>query len=282
LDKLVADPGNAQHVIYFSKNGIIQGHFLIEDPLRDDAALMVHSLIKNNLIFKIFTGSDRTTANQYAKQLKIDPRCITTDCTPESKCNEIQALQYQGHTVAMFGDSGNDVNAIATANLGVAVLSPASHPMSEQAADVSLNNPSLLPVLNIFAVGRQTMGLIKQNLALSFAYNAASLAFVAYAIFAYPALLNPIFGAALMVVQSAFVILNAYRVKSQEARLPEIVSAEELIETPVMKSKPALHSRRRHSWAKSASQDCGETTPHAQHSFETLHGPFKGARVLRS
>jgi Cu2+-exporting ATPase len=274
-DKTVSDPGNAQHVIYFSKNGIIQGNFFIEDPLRDDATLMVHNLIKNNLKFKIFTGSDRSTANQYAKQLKIDPRCITTDCTPESKCSEIQALQYEGHKVAMFGDSGNDVNAIATANLGVAVFSPASHPMSEQAADVSLNNPSLLPVLDIFAVGRQTMGLIKQNLALSFAYNAASLAFVAYAIFAYPALLNPIFGAALMVAQSAFVILNAYRIKCQAASLPEVVGADELIDTPEMTSKPALNSRRRHSWSKIDALQCeGEnliSQPRSNNPARSVH-----------
>jgi hypothetical protein len=60
------------------------------------------------------------------------------------------------------------------------------------------------------------MKSIKQNLAISFAYNILSLGLVATAMFLFPTLLNPAFGAALMVVQSACVLANAYRIKIQD------------------------------------------------------------------
>lgn len=212
--------GNAQHIIYFMKNGKIEGYFLLEDPLREDAALMIKNLQKNNIKIRLLTATDRHTADQFAEQLNIPENWIKTDCTPQSKNMHIQYFKSQGDKVAMFGDAGNDINAIASADLGVAVTSPATDPMSQQHADATLNNHSLLPILQLFAVGRQTMGMIKQNLWVSFGYNIISLGFVACAMFLFPTVLNPAYGAALMAFQSACILCNAYRIKHQEAFLP--------------------------------------------------------------
>ncbi|MFI4956841.1 MAG: heavy metal translocating P-type ATPase [Gammaproteobacteria bacterium] len=229
LDKQVKDFDNAQHAIYFSKNGVVEGYFLLDDPLRDGAktASMIQNLIDNKMSVKVFTGASQDTAEQYAKQLGISSDCFVTDCVPtiadgaKNKCALIKALQEQGHKVAMFGDAGNDVEAIKAANFGVVVNSRSTDPMAEQESDASINSDTLLPqVLKLIAVGRQTMRHIKQNLAVSFAYNAMSLVYVGCAVFLKPDLLNPAFGAGLMVFQSLFIVLNAMRINLQEAKLP--------------------------------------------------------------
>jgi P-type Cu2+ transporter len=211
----VVDTLDANHVIYFTKNGQVRAHFLMKDPLRDDAKTVIQTLLQQKKSLRILTGANRETAKQYAHELGLDHSHFITDCEPEDKEDFIQALRDNGKQVAMFGDSGNDAEAITRANLGVVISSPATDPMSEQTADITLTNTSLMPILQIFAVGKQTMRSIKQNLGISFAYNFLSLGFVALAIFAFPGFLNPAFGAGLMVVQSACVMANAYRIKSQ-------------------------------------------------------------------
>lgn len=211
----------AQHVIYFSVNDEIKGHFLLKDELRDDASKVIDTLRHNNLQVKILTGADHHTAQQYAKQLTINPRDIVTGCTPAGKSQYIRLLQEQGHKVAMIGDAGNDTNAIAAADFGVIVSSSSTDPMAKQEADASIHAPSLLPLLNIFAVSKQTMRHIKQNLLISFAYNTLSLGYIACAIFLMPALLSPAIGAALMAAQSACILANAYRIKREEEMMPE-------------------------------------------------------------
>lgn len=220
------DTGNAQHIIYFMKNGKIEGYFLLEDPIRPDASLMLENLIKNKFHIRILTGTNRATADRYAAQLRVSPDWIQTDCTPQSKSDHLQYFKNQKHKVAMFGDSGNDTEAIASADLGVAITSPATDPMTLQQADATLNNHSLMPILQLFAVGRQTMRQIKQNLWISFGYNILSLGFVACAIFLFPTVLNPAFGAALMTFQSACILANAYRIKHQETTLPVFIKQQ--------------------------------------------------------
>jgi Cu2+-exporting ATPase len=226
----VKDFGHAQHAIYFSKNGIVEGYFLLEDPLRDgdQTASMIQNLIDNNMNVKVFTGASQDTAAQYSRQLGIPMSQFVTNCVPtkeegeNNKCALIKALQGQdeGHKVAMFGDAGNDVEAIKAANFGVVVNSRSTDPMAEQESDASINSDTLLPqVLKLMAVGRQTMRHINQNLGVSFIYNTGSLVYVACAVFLNPSLLNPAFGAGLMVVQSLFIVLNAMRINYQKARL---------------------------------------------------------------
>lgn len=264
-DKIVKDPGQAQHVIYFMKNGVVQGHFLIEDPLRPDAPQMIHRLLKNKKEVKILTGADQPTAHLYAKRLNIPSSWFVTDCTPKMKFDYIQALKASGRKVAMFGDSANDTNAIAAADLGIAVISPASHPMTSQSADVCLNNSNLLPLMQIFPVGKQTMHQIKQNLGISLVYNTLSLAYVACAMFFMPSLLNPAFGAGMMVVQSLCVFGNALRLKHQEANLQEAADPDDWTAPNQSIENNYVQSKPRSSWH--VSYESSEFSASKSHSW---------------
>ena len=122
----------------------------------------------------------------------------------------------------MVGDGINDSSAIAASHFGIAVNSISGNIRTQDAASAVIDpiNDSLLPVVTTFAVAKQTMRSIKQNLVISLAYNMSSMLIAGGVLVAVGFTLNPAIGVALMVLQVAFILLNQYRIRHQE--LPHI------------------------------------------------------------
>lgn len=219
----IANMGTAQHAIYYKKNGLSLGYILVDDPLREDAAWMVDSLKKNNINVKIATGASLKTVRCYLPFLGLTEEDVIVNCKPADKAALVQNEKDKGHTVVVVGDSANDTEAIAAAHLGVVINSPSTDPMTTQSADASINTPTLYPVLEMLALGKQSMRLVYTNLLISFGYNILSLGYVGYAAFSKPEWLNPSFGAVSMVGQTMCLLAIAFCVSLMKPRLAVVV-----------------------------------------------------------
>lgn len=233
LNEQPKDRSQAQKIIYFEKNGRVEGYFLLADPLRPGASSVLKTLLANKMECCILTGASDRDADQYAPLLGFDRDLFITNQTPDSKAQIILQLKEAGKQVAMVGDGENDTLALTHANLSVAIGSPGSPLISEQVADASLHSFSLQPLLQIFPAGQQVMRVIKQNLALSFTYNTLSLAYVCCCLTLMPSMLIPYAGAAVMVLLSASVMFNTYRVLRNTETLAQVAP-------PSPPSSPAL------------------------------------------
>ena len=93
--------------------------------------------------------------------------------TPEEKFAQVEALQAQGHRVAMMGDGINDAAALAAAH---ASLAPGSAlDATRSAADAVILAPSLAALPGLFRISRWSVRLSRQNFAISTLYNAIAI-----------------------------------------------------------------------------------------------------------
>jgi Cu2+-exporting ATPase len=140
-------------------------------------------------------------AKPVAFQLGI--RQVFADCTPQRKLEHMQALQQQGHKVAMIGDGLNDGPVLAGAHVSVAMGQAV--PLAQAQSDFVIQGGQLGMLPQLIAQARSTMRVVKQNLVWAAIYNAAC---VPLAVLGYlPAWLAGLG----MASSSLLVILNAAR-----------------------------------------------------------------------
>ncbi|ARB92415.1 heavy metal translocating P-type ATPase [Legionella longbeachae] len=201
-------------LVYVARNQEIIGVMVLTDPLRTDAHHTINALKVMGKEIHLCTGADEETALRYAKALGIEnvfANCIASSMenNHRSKTAYIHTLKKQGRKIAMIGDAGNDAEAIAACDLGIAIASDGSDELTQQVAGIVIHNQTLLPIASAFAISRQTVANINQNLAMNLIYNSAAIP--AAAIFT----LNPVICVALMITQACFTFLNVYRFKQQ-------------------------------------------------------------------
>ena len=124
---------------------------------------------------------------------------------PTTKADVIRDLQAQGRRVAMVGDGINDATALATADLGLALV--AGTDIALKAADIILVREDLLVVPDALTISRRTLRTIRTNLIWAFGYNVAAIPIAA------AGLLNPLIAAAAMSLSSVLVVYNSLRIQ---------------------------------------------------------------------
>lgn len=196
------------------------GYIVVTDPLRKDAKQMIDALIKMGKEVILCTGADEKTAMRYAKALgitKVHASCTATHIEEgdRSKPAFIHSLKKSGHVVAMVGDAANDAQALGESDFGIAILSHDSDELTRQHAGAIIQSDSLLPIVNIFAIARQTVTNINQNLLLSFAYNFVSILLAGGLLLAVGITVPPALGVVFMALQACTVLLNVYLFKNE-------------------------------------------------------------------
>lgn len=228
------------HVIYYVKNEKVMGSLLLEDPLREGAETAVRELTRMGKKVYLCTGSDKSTAQYYAKQLTIDQNDVYADMLPiprsdsedeeeieevDNKLQFIRSLQEkEKKKVAMIGDAGNDARAVKESRFGIAVTS-ASDPMTKYEADAVTEGASLLPILTAFAVAKETILNIKVNLVFSLIYNVLTTSIAGGILIPLGFMLNPAVGVALMVIQ--FAIVLGIQLLIMNHKLPHLENQQE-------------------------------------------------------
>jgi P-type E1-E2 ATPase len=161
----------------------------------------------------VLTGDNATTAAAVAKQLGLTD--VKADVLPEDKFHHIQALQKQGHIVAMAGDGVNDAPALAQADVGIAM--GAGTDVAMHSARVILVKGDLRGIAKARLLSHHTMKNIRQNLFFAFIYNFLGVPIAAGVLYPwFGILLSPMIASAAMSLSSVSVISNALRLRWSE------------------------------------------------------------------
>jgi Cu2+-exporting ATPase len=127
-------------------------------------------------------------------------------CSPQDKLEALQALQKQGHRVVMVGDGLNDGPVLAGADVSFALGQALA--LTQSQADMVLMSGRLDLLDAVLVRSRQTLRVVRQNLAWSVVYNAAC---VPLALMGW----LPAWAAGLgMALSSLLVVLNALRLST--------------------------------------------------------------------
>ena len=172
ISKLEAE-GKTVVAVYIEDK--LVGLIAVADTLGEDAKHTINEIKQMNKEVILISGDNERTANAIANKLGINN--VLAQVMPETKAQEVKKLQDQGKKVAMIGDGINDAPALTQADVGIAMSSGTDVAMSS--GHVILMKSDLYHVLSAFKIGQYSFKKIKQNLAMSFAYNAITISIAA-------------------------------------------------------------------------------------------------------
>ncbi|MDD7600673.1 MAG: heavy metal translocating P-type ATPase metal-binding domain-containing protein [Campylobacter sp.] len=189
---------------YFMYDGKLVARFFLGDELREGAKASIKELKKMGLKVLMLSGDKQIVASKVASELGIDKS--HGELNPEQKALLIKELQKSANVV-MVGDGINDILALKSANVGIAMGSGAS--VSVGISDVVLLRDELSDLVFALRLAKKTFKVIKENLFISLVYNALSIPL------AMAGFIIPLFAAISMSFSSLLVVLNSLRLKGQ-------------------------------------------------------------------
>lgn len=163
-----------ESIIYLAIDGHLRGAFLVQDVIREEAERML-STVKRMGITRVLlaSGDQKIAASHVASALGIDE--VHAELLPKEKLELITRLKAEGHKVAMIGDGMNDAEALAAADLSIA-MGGGRCDVAIEAADITLARNDLALVPEVLSISRRTLKTIYQNFAASVGINAGGLA----------------------------------------------------------------------------------------------------------
>lgn len=211
LDEAIARfKDDAKTVIYFADGRQVLAIAAISDVIKDGSAEAIQQLTRQGIEVYMLTGDNQQTAAAIARQAGI--KHYQADVLPSDKADFIKQLQQQGKIVAMAGDGINDSQALAQADVSIAMGKGTDIAMD--VAKITLVSSDLRQVPKALRLSRLTVKAIRQNLFWAFIYNLIGIPIAAGIL--YPVngfLLNPMIAGAAMALSSVSVVSNSLRLK---------------------------------------------------------------------
>ena len=201
---------DGQSVVFYGQETRLLAVLAISDRIKPTSAEAVKELKKLGIEVHLLTGDGVRTAERVAATLDIG--YYKAEVMPNDKEEYIISLQQQGKKVAMVGDGINDSQALARADVSIAMGKGTDIAMD--VAMVTLITSDLLLLPGAIRLSKQTVRLIYQNLFWAFIYNVIGIPLAAGVLFPINGLLlNPMLASAAMAFSSVSVVLNSLRLK---------------------------------------------------------------------
>jgi Cu2+-exporting ATPase len=197
-----ASPGEGPE-LWFAEPGTAPVRFAFAERLRNDAVETVAALRRLGMSIHLASGDHAVPVARVAEALGIAD--WHAECRPADKVALVERLRAAGRTVLMVGDGLNDGPCLAAASVSVSPSTAAD--ISQTVADVVFQGARLAPVATVLRVGLRARAVMRQNLGLSFAYNATTLPI------AMAGLVTPWLAAIAMSSSSLLVMANSFRVR---------------------------------------------------------------------
>jgi Cu2+-exporting ATPase len=157
-------------------------------------------------------SGDRDEAARYWAE-KAGIRHYQSEVMPQDKENLVRRLQSEGHRVAMVGDGINDSQALAAADVSIAMGKGTDIAMN--VAQITLMGTDLRHISDAISFSGRTVTMIHENLFWAFIYNLVCIPLAAglLRLFGIDFQITPMWASALMAFSSVSVVLNSLRLK---------------------------------------------------------------------
>ena len=181
------------------------------EQLKPHAAEAMNQLQEWGIEVWMMSGDKDEAAHYWAQKAGI--KHYKSKVLPTDKEEMVRKLQNEGKTVAMIGDGINDTQALALADVSIAIGRGTDVAMD--VAQVTLMGDDLRAIPNAIELSRQTVKMIWENLFWAFIYNIVCIPLAAGALrlFGIDFQITPMWASALMAFSSLSVVLNSLRLK---------------------------------------------------------------------
>lgn len=200
----------ARTIIYFAESSRVLAIISVTDTIKQSSAKAVKQLKEMGISVYMVTGDNEKTAEAVAKKTGISN--FRAGMLPSDKADFIKSLQNNGKIVGMVGDGINDSQALATADVSIAMGKGSDIAIDAAKMTIISSDISIIPYA--IRLSRNTVKTIRQNLFWAFIYNIIGIPLAAGLLFPVNGfLLNPMIAGSAMALSSVSVVSNSLRLK---------------------------------------------------------------------
>ena len=181
------------------------------ESLKPHAREAMEQLRRLGIEVYMCSGDKEERASQIAAEAGIAH--YRSEVLPQDKEDLVRQLQREGRHVAMVGDGVNDSQALAAADVSIAMGKGTDVAM--EVAQATLMGTDLRRIPEAVSLSQRTVGMIRQNLFWAFIYNIVCIPLAAGlpCLFGLHWQMTPMWASALMAFSSVSVVLNSLRLK---------------------------------------------------------------------
>lgn len=202
----------AQTVIWFADEKKALAILGIQDQIKPSSKFAIQNLHQAGIEVYMLTGDNQQTAQAVASEVGITD--FRSEVMPSDKSQFVANLQEAGKVVAMVGDGINDSEALAQADVSIAMGHGSDIAMD--VAKITLITSDLEKIPQAFRLSHLTVNGVKQNLFWAFIYNLIGIPIAAGVLYPFNGfLLDPMIAGAAMAFSSVSVVLNSLRLKAR-------------------------------------------------------------------
>lgn len=198
----------AMSISFFAGKEEALAVFAISDKVKTSSKEAVDSLHKLGLEVHMLTGDNEESAAVAAREAGID--IYRSGLLPADKQDYIRELQLQGKIVGMAGDGINDTQALAQADVSIAMGKGSD--IALDTAKMTIISSDLTKIARALRLSKLTVRTIRQNLFWASVYNLVAIPVAAGILYPFTGfLLNPMIAGAAMALSSVSVVSNSLR-----------------------------------------------------------------------
>jgi Cu2+-exporting ATPase len=208
--KLAQFESEAKTAIGFAKDDTMIAVIALADKIKTTSITAIKKMQDMQIEIHMLTGDNEKTASAIAEQVGI--KDYKAGMSPDAKADYIKMLQRKGRVVAMVGDGINDSQALAEADVSIAMGKGSDIAMD--VAKMTLITSDLNSIPKALRLSVLTVQTIRQNLFWAFVYNVIGIPIAAGVLFPVNGfLLDPMIAGAAMAMSSVSVVGNSLRLK---------------------------------------------------------------------
>jgi Cu2+-exporting ATPase len=201
----------AKTVIYFANDKNVLALIAIGDKIKATSQEAIKVLQQIGIEVYMLTGDNEQTAKAVSNQVGL--KHYKAEILPSDKAAFIKELQANNRVVAMVGDGINDSQALAQADVSIAMGRGSDIAMD--VAKMTLITSDLMSIPKALNLSSKTVKTIRQNLFWAFIFNIIGIPIAAGILYPFNGfLLDPMIASGAMALSSVSVVSNSLRLRS--------------------------------------------------------------------